>query len=324
MATSYTSLNNPIIIPLCKVLDLSKAPKQLYNSICSTVRIQQKFDGIRALFVRQTDGSYTPITRKGNVIKSIPHLCNEIAILNTKFIAAGLPVIDTLDCELLCDSLPFAELNGLIRRQYDSPLSTKVYGKVIAINNQSELTDNLSNPRLHSDYLSLIATSFIQYKDVKLGSLPAILKAINLAHQDWEGVVFKSGLSDNYSVSAIDCKNTPEVRLSTWYKYKFRHEGIFKLISYSIGKTGKVKGMVNTITVMDSNKQVAVIGSGLSKSLSDTILAQGLAFSNCYIETEYETAIGPTLRGAVIKSIITPDTPEHSTIITTTFKHSRK
>ncbi|OQS44843.1 ATP-dependent DNA ligase [Chromobacterium haemolyticum] len=257
------------------------------------VRVDAKIDGIRCVVIRDVDGVYHAISRKGILIKSLAKIVDDT--FQRLYIPDGLCV----DCEVVIRGLPFEELSGTIRRDELIPnelISSVMFypiamvGKaamagLAAIEAEPSLDAFKITALLFSRHIAHIPFTYAYHID-------DVFNAYNTFRSlGYEGAMVKD-VSDIY-------KNGKKVG---WWKIKPSETVDGVIVGVEEGE-GKYLGSLGAFKVRLEDGRFTSIGSGISDEDRVAAWANPEMFIGRYVEIKFmEKTLAGNPRHPVLKA----------------------
>lgn len=272
---------------------------------------EQKYDGVRCLIVCQLNDQGSVIARAfsrvGNELKSVGHIANALQLSNTvrEYLSMpnGGPRL-VFDCELIAEGKEFAVISGLAHRQASDEETISLEAKCFAVFTASKSCSPIFTLRL-DERLALVnrlneelGEGIISNPNYRVVNSLAELESFGeeLKSRSFEGLILKSLSDQRY----LPTKGSSRSR--HWLKFKFKRSGTFRLVDVIAGE-GKCEGMVGAILIRDCDGNETLVGTGFTQAEREELFLIDYKSKPVYVEVEYMTRVGNSLREASYKGI---------------------
>lgn len=272
---------------------------------------EQKYDGVRCLIVCQLNDKGSVIARAfsrvGNELKSVVHITNALQMADTirEYLSkpnSGPKLV--LDCELIAEGKEFRIIGGLANRKASDEETISLEAKCFAIYTASKSCSPIYTLRLE-ERLALVnrlneelGEGLISNPKYAVVNSLAELNSFGeeLRASRCEGLILKSLSDQRY----LPTKGSSRSR--KWLKFKFKRSGTFRLVDIFAGE-GKCEGMAGAILIRDCDGNETLVGTGFTQAEREELFLIDYKSKPVYVEVEYMTRVGNSLREASYKGI---------------------
>lgn len=274
---------------------------------------EQKYDGVRCLIVCQLNDQGSVIARAfsrvGNELKSVTHITNALQNAGAEVIREYLSKPNSgpklvFDCELIAEGKEFRTIGGLANRKASDKETISLEAKCFAVFTASKscapiytlrLEERLALVNRLNDWLCEGLISNPSYRVVNsLAELNSFGEELRTSR--CEGLILKSLSDQRY----MPTKGSSRSR--HWLKFKFKRSGTFRLVDIFAGE-GKCEGMAGAILIRDCDGNETLVGTGFTQAEREELFLIDYKSKPVYVEVEYMTRVGNSLREASYKGI---------------------